>query len=130
LFYKLKNLFVCHVIEDPKLRITRRLGVLPGLTTKKSHKTNRPGKDGNAGGDNKKLTVCVQLKKIKLKFNYGLTESQLFRYVKARRRRGVTGLIFINSSRHSLLYIRFCKSYCASASVSKTMDTLLLIIKQ
>jgi hypothetical protein len=33
--------------RGPKLRITRRLGVLPGLTTKKSHKTNRPGKDGN-----------------------------------------------------------------------------------
>jgi hypothetical protein len=32
--------------RGPKLRITRRLGVLPGLTTK-SHKTNRPGKDGN-----------------------------------------------------------------------------------
>jgi hypothetical protein len=26
--------------RGPKLRITRRLGVLPGLTTKKSHKTN------------------------------------------------------------------------------------------
>ena len=34
--------------------------------------------------------------KQKLKFNYGLTESQLFRYVKeARRRRGVTGLILL-----------------------------------
>jgi small subunit ribosomal protein S4 len=32
----------------------------------------------------------------RLKFNYGLTESQLFRYVKeARRRKGVTGLILL-----------------------------------
>jgi len=31
-----------------------------------------------------------------LKFNYGLTESQLYRYIKeARRRKGVTGLILI-----------------------------------
>jgi small subunit ribosomal protein S4 len=31
-----------------------------------------------------------------LKFNYGLTENQLYRYVKeARRRRGVTGLILL-----------------------------------
>ena len=84
--------------RGPKLRITRRLGVLPGLTTKKSNKTNRPGKDGNSGGDSKKLTEYgVRLEeKQKLKFNYGLTESQLFRYVKeARRRRGVTGLILL-----------------------------------
>jgi small subunit ribosomal protein S4 len=34
--------------------------------------------------------------KQKLKFNYGLTEKQLFRYVKeARRRKGVTGLILL-----------------------------------
>ena len=84
--------------RGPKLRITRRLGVLPGLTTKKSNKTNRPGKDGNAGGDSKKLTEYgVRLEeKQKLKFNYGLTEGQLFRYVKeARRRKGVTGLILL-----------------------------------
>ena len=84
--------------RGPKLRISRRLGVLPGLTTKKSNKTNRPGKDGNAGGDSKKLTEYgVRLEeKQKLKFNYGLTEGQLFRYVKeARRRKGVTGLILL-----------------------------------
>jgi small subunit ribosomal protein S4 len=34
--------------------------------------------------------------KQKLKYNYGLTESQLFRYIKeARRRNGVTGLILL-----------------------------------
>jgi small subunit ribosomal protein S4 len=32
--------------RGPKLRISRRLGALPGLTTKKSNKINRPGKDG------------------------------------------------------------------------------------
>ena len=84
--------------RGPKLRISRRLGLLPGLTTKKSNKINRPGKDGNAGGDSKKLTEYgVRLEeKQKLKFNYGLTENQLFRYVKeARRRKGVTGLILL-----------------------------------
>ncbi len=85
--------------RGPKLRITRRLGTLPGLTTKKSNKLNRPGKDGNANADTgKKLTeYAVRLEeKQKLKFNYGLTESQLFRYVKeARRRQGVTGLILL-----------------------------------
>ena len=83
--------------KGPKLRIRRRLGELPGLTSKKSNKTNRPGKDGNSNADKaKKLTEYgLRLEeKQKLKFNYGLTESQLYRYVKeARRRKGVTGLI-------------------------------------
>jgi small subunit ribosomal protein S4 len=84
--------------RGPKLKITRRLGPLPGLTTKKSKKLNRPGKDGNSSDTSKKLTEYgIRLEeKQKLKFNYGLTESQLFRYVKeARRRRGVTGLILL-----------------------------------
>jgi small subunit ribosomal protein S4 len=85
--------------RGPKLKISRRLGTLPGLTTKKSNKINRPGKDGNANADTgKKLTEYgVRLEeKQKLKFNYGLTESQLYRYVKeARRRQGVTGLILL-----------------------------------
>ena len=85
--------------RGPKLRISRRLGVLPGLTTKKSNKINRPGKDGNANADTgKKLTEYgVRLEeKQKLKFNYGLTENQLYRYIKeARRRQGVTGLILL-----------------------------------
>ena len=83
--------------RGPKLRIKRRLGELPGLTVKKSNKLNRPGKDGNANANTgKKLTEYgLRLEeKQKLKFNYGLTESQLYKYVKeARRRRGVTGLI-------------------------------------
>jgi small subunit ribosomal protein S4 len=85
--------------RGPRVRITRRLGTLPGLTTKKSNKINRPGKDGNANADtSKKLTEygVRQEEKQKLKFNYGLTETQLFRYVKeARRRQGITGLILL-----------------------------------
>jgi small subunit ribosomal protein S4 len=84
--------------RGPKLKISRRLGSLPGLTTKKSKKLNRPGKDGNSPDTGKKLTEYgIRLEeKQKLKFNYGLTESQLFRYVKeARRRKGVTGLILL-----------------------------------
>ena len=84
--------------RGPKLKISRRLGTLPGLTTKKSKKLNRPGKDGNSPENTKKLTEYgIRLEeKQKLKFNYGVTESQLFRYVKeARRRKGVTGLILL-----------------------------------
>jgi len=84
--------------RGPKLKISRRLGFLPGLTTKKSRKLNRPGKDGNSPEMGKKLSeYAIRLEeKQKLKFNYGLTENQLFRYVKeARRRKGVTGLILL-----------------------------------
>jgi small subunit ribosomal protein S4 len=83
--------------RGPKLRITRRLGTLPGLTKKKSKLIVL--EKGNANADTgKKLTEYgVRLEeKQKLKFNYGLTENQLYRYVKeARRRRGVTGLILL-----------------------------------
>ena len=85
--------------RGPKLKINRRLGILPGLTKKKSNKSNRPGKDGNESSDNNKKSTeyCIRLEeKQKLKFNYGLTENQLYRYIKeARRRRGVTGLILL-----------------------------------
>lgn len=86
--------------RGPKLRITRRLGALPGLTTKRSKNDNiRPGQHGKANDDNNKKTTEYGLRleeKQKLKFNYGLTESQLYRYIKeARRRRGVTGLILL-----------------------------------
>ena len=85
--------------RGPKLKVVRRLGTLPGLTLKKSNKINRPGKDGNSNADtNKRLTEYgVRLEeKQKLKYNYGLTEQQLFQYVKeARRRKGVTGLVLL-----------------------------------
>lgn len=85
--------------RGPKLRVSRRLGSLPGFTTKKSNKLNRPGKDGNANANlgKKPTEYGIRLEeKQKLKYNYGLTENQLFRYVKeARRRQGVTGLVLL-----------------------------------
>jgi len=105
--------------RGPKLKISRRLGSLPGLTTKKSNKINRPGKDGNANADTgKKLTEYgVRLEeKQKLKFNYGLTENQLYRYVKeARRRQGVTGLILLQ-----LLEMRL-DTLCFALGFAKTI---------
>jgi len=105
--------------RGPKLRISRRLGTLPGLTIKKSNKINRPGKDGNANADmGKKLTEYgVRLEeKQKLKFNYGLTETQLYRYVKeARRRQGVTGLILLQ-----LLEMRL-DTICFTLGFAKTI---------
>lgn len=85
--------------RGPKLRITRRLGVLPGLTQKSSKKKHKPGQHGKNNSDTNKKTTEYGLRleeKQKLKYNYGLTESQLYRYIKeARRRNGVTGLILL-----------------------------------
>jgi len=85
--------------RGPKLRIIRRLGKLPGLTQKTSKKSGRPGQHGKTVGDGKKKTTEYGLRleeKQKLKFNYGLTESQLYHYIKeARRRKGITGLILL-----------------------------------
>ena len=85
--------------RGPKLRIIRRLGKLPGLTQKTSKKISKPGQHGKTLGNGKKKTTEYGLRleeKQKLKFNYGLTENQLYKYIKeARRRKGVTGLILL-----------------------------------
>ena len=78
-----------------KLRITRRLGDLPGLTSKKPKSTNRPGQHGTV---QKKLTqYAIRLEeKQKLRFNYGLSEKQLMNYIrKAKKIKGATGNILL-----------------------------------
>nr|YP_010472449.1 ribosomal protein S4 [Pleurosigma intermedium]UVG42060.1 ribosomal protein S4 [Pleurosigma intermedium] len=111
--------------RGPKLKISRRLGILPGLTTKKSNKINRPGKDGNTNADtNKKLTEYgIRLEeKQKLKFNYGLTEGQLYRYVKeARRRKGVTGLILLQLLEMRLDTICFSLGFAKSIGQARQL---------
>lgn len=108
----------------PKLKIIRRLGTLPGLTSKKSKKLNRPGKDSNLTDSNNKLTEYgIRLEeKQKLKFNYGLTESQLFRYVKeSRRRKGVTGLILLQLLEMRLDSLCFTIGFAKSITQARQM---------
>jgi small subunit ribosomal protein S4 len=67
--------------RGPKLKISRRLGLLPGLTTKKSKKINRPGKDGNSNANtNKKVTEYgVRLEeKQKLKIQLWINRKSAF----------------------------------------------------
>lgn len=78
-----------------KLRITRRLGDLPGFTSKKSKSSHRPGQHGAVP---KKLTqYALRLEeKQKLRFNYGLSEKQLMNYIKeAKGIKGATGNILL-----------------------------------
>ncbi len=110
--------------RGPKLKISRRLGPLPALTTKKSKKLNRPGKDGTSPEMGKKLTEYgIRLEeKQKLKFNYGLTESQLFRYVKeARRRKGVTGLILLQLLEMRLDTLCFTLGFASSIAQARQL---------
>jgi len=73
----------------------RRLGDLPGLTRKAARHAYPPGQHGQAR--KKRSEFAIQLEeKQKLRFNYGITERQLVRYVRrARRVSGSTGQVLL-----------------------------------
>lgn len=104
--------------RGPKLRITRRLGKLPGLTQKMSNNSKTPGQHGKELTDNNRKPTEYGLRleeKQKLKFNYGSTESQLFQYVKeARRRKGITSLILLQLLEMRLDSICFALGFAKS----------------
>lgn len=82
----------------PRLKIVRKFGELPGLTRKiVINKKNKEGKNLNEKQKPKESAYKIRLiEKQKLRYNYGITESQLLRYVKeARRRRGLTGFLLM-----------------------------------
>ena len=77
--------------RGPRLRITRRLGDLPGLTRKAAKRSNPPGQHGQARRKRSEYAIRLEEKQ-KLRFNYGISERQLIRYVKkARSQDGSTG---------------------------------------
>ena len=101
-YFYFKKLFLLQCIHTimsryrgPRLKIVRRLGELPGFTTKI---TNKPISTRQSIGKKKKLSqYAVRLQeKQKLRFNYGLTESQLIKYVQvARKTKGATGEVLL-----------------------------------
>ncbi|MDR9402325.1 MAG: 30S ribosomal protein S4 [Halothece sp. Uz-M2-17] len=77
--------------RGPRLRVTRRLGDLPGLTRKSPRKAYPPGQHGQARRKRSEYAIRLEEKQ-KLRYNYGVTEKQLMRYMKkARRATGSTG---------------------------------------
>jgi ribosomal protein S4 len=67
------------------------LGELPGLTRKTTKRNSRPGQHGEQPRKPSEYAIRLEEKQ-KLKFNYGVTEKQLLRYVRdARRIKGSTG---------------------------------------
>ena len=84
--------------RGPRLRIVRRLGILPGLTSKVSKKMASPGQQ--VLSSNKKLSqFAIRLReKQKLRFHYCITERQLLNYVrKAKKKKGSTGKLLLTS---------------------------------
>ena len=81
--------------RGPRLRVVRRLGELPGLTRKSPRRAYPPGQHGQNRRKRSEYAVRLEEKQ-KLRFNYGLTERQLLRYVKrARRATGSTGQVLL-----------------------------------
>jgi len=73
----------------------RRLGDLPGLTRKSARKAYPPGQHGQERKKKSEYGVRLEEKQ-KLRFNYGVSEKQLLRYVrKARRAAGSTGQVLL-----------------------------------
>nr|MBN8156798.1 30S ribosomal protein S4 [Vibrio vulnificus] len=80
--------------RGPRFKKIRRLGALPGLTSKKP----RAGNDlRNQSRFGKKSQYRIRLEeKQKLRFHYGLTERQLLKYVRiAAKAKGSTGLVLL-----------------------------------
>jgi small subunit ribosomal protein S4 len=81
--------------RGPRLRVVRRLGDLPGLTRKSARRAYPPGQHGQNRKKRSEFAVRLEEKQ-KLRFNYGLTEKQLLRYVRrARRVTGSTGQVLL-----------------------------------
>nr|YP_009714595.1 ribosomal protein S4 [Craigia yunnanensis]QGK86814.1 ribosomal protein S4 [Craigia yunnanensis] len=80
--------------RGPRFKKIRRLGALPGLTSKRP----RAGSDlRNQSRPGKKSQYRIRLEeKQKLRFHYGLTERQLLKYVRiARKAKGSTGQVLL-----------------------------------
>ena len=81
--------------RGPRLRVVRRLGELPGLTRKSARHAYPPGQHGQSRKKRSEYAIRLEEKQ-KLRFNYGVSEKQLIRYVrKARRAGGSTGQVLL-----------------------------------
>jgi len=81
--------------RGPRLRIVRRLGELPGLTSKLTNRKTPPGQHGSSLKKPSQYGIRLQEKQ-KLRYHYGVKESQLMKYVKqAKKIRGSTGEVLL-----------------------------------
>ena len=81
--------------RGPRLKISRKLGELPGLTRKTSKKSAGPGEHGQKSKKSSEYAIRLEEKQ-KIKYNYGIHEKQLLKYIKAARKaQGSTGSILL-----------------------------------
>nr|YP_009395351.1 ribosomal protein S4 [Polysiphonia infestans]ARW64331.1 ribosomal protein S4 [Polysiphonia infestans] len=81
--------------KGPRLRISRRLGELPGLTRKKSKKTYPSGEHGQQVRKPSEYALRLEEKQ-KIRYNYGVSEKQLLKNIKAAKKvQGSTGIILL-----------------------------------
>jgi small subunit ribosomal protein S4 len=110
--YTFKDEKIMSRYRGARLKISRRLGMLPGLSSKTPNKLEKleqpPGQHGknkssrgrsssSGGGGRIGSEYAMRLEaKQKVRFNYGLSERQLMGYVaKARKIQGATGGIIL-----------------------------------
>jgi small subunit ribosomal protein S4 len=110
-----------------KLRIIRRLGDLPGFTSKITERKYPPGQHGPAKMGKKNTTSDYSLRlqeKQKLRYNYGISEKQLYRYIKeARRLQGTTGTLLLQLLEMRLENVIFRLGFAPSIASARQFVT-------
>jgi small subunit ribosomal protein S4 len=83
--------------RGPRFKKIRRLGALPGLTSKRPRPRSKSDLKNQLHPRKKKSYYRLRLEeKQKLRFHYGLTERQLLRYVRiAGKTKGSTGQVLL-----------------------------------
>lgn len=110
--------------RGPRLRIVRRIGKLPGLTSKIPKKLNPPGSQVSSYG--KKLSQFnIRLReKQKLRYHYGVTERQLLNYIKkARKKKGSAGRLLLTFLEMRLDNIVFRLGFAPTIMAAKQLLT-------
>jgi len=91
------KIYIMSKYRGPRLRIVRRLGRLPALTQKIPKRNSKPGHHGE---NPKKITRFASrlLEKQRFRFQYGISERKLIRYVKISQAiKGSTGRVLLKN---------------------------------
>jgi len=122
----------------PRVKIIRRLGKLPGLTTKESARKNTPGQHGklspgrktnkqrgkNRNKKEKKQYTARLEEKQKLRYHYGITERQLLNYIRrAKKLKGSTGNVLLEFLEMRLDCIVFRLRFAPTIVAARQMVT-------
>ncbi|KAI4297893.1 hypothetical protein L6164_037752 [Bauhinia variegata] len=81
--------------RGPRFKKIRRLGALPGLTSKRPPRAGSNLRNQSRSGKKSQYRIRLEEKQ-KLRFHYGLSERQLLKYVCiARKAKGSTGQVLL-----------------------------------